>query len=722
MACTTPAKLTALPLLLISTEIKVDTWAFLTRKTNHQRCASMVRRDIYCLPYNRTPGYSDRHQIVDPLAFDSNVVLVGVADYASSSGKIVILRLDTHGGDDYFVAFNREHGINSDTRDYPDQVLITKEMPSDMSLLVGHLVEGGVHTIPNFAGSTDAVEIEVTEIDTSSNPAIARVRVGRRINTAPLDVFFLVDTTGSFSDDLPEFKSDALSIMDGILAANSDTRFGLGDFRDYPMSPYGGSADYAYQRVLDFPSDPTDNNKVATNTAIQALTIGWGNDAPESQLVALYQMATGSGQTGVPGCPSCDIAAGQDASFRSGAIKLASLWTDAGFHDSGTETSYPGPTYAQTIAALNALRRRRALQFEGTGVRVVGVARGSDAAALRDLTEVAEDTGAVATEDYDCNGDGTIDIFEGEAIVCPGGTGDAITAAFESVVKATVDAEKPVARCIDTPLTMSIDRGACSKMASISIDDNSYDPSGGSVIISQDPPTSSYEYQLGTTTVTLTVSNEAGTLISECQHQVTVIDDEDPKLFNVPDDATVECDNVPDAASVTATDNCDAIPRTIPHDEPEVIFTETRTNGNGECPSHYSLERLWETTDASGNHISETQIITVTDTTPPVITCNTHDIVPPDPPVTFKPSATDNCVDVDVEVVGFDCYEIKKNGKVVDKTSSCKVELDGDEAIISHSGGVGTQIDLFVEATDECGNVSRKTCSLDVLNPGHNKG
>lgn len=645
----------------------------------------------------------------------------GVADYGNNAGHLVVLRLDTNGGKDFFVAFNRQSGINSDTRDYPDQVLITEKQDNDMSLLVEHLVQGGVHTIPNFGGSTDAVEIEVTEIDTSDTPAIARIHVGRQVNTAPLDVFFLVDTTGSFSDDLPDFKADATSIMNSIMAANVDTRFALGEFRDYPKSPYGATGDFAYELKVDFPSDPNDDNMVAVDTSIQALTIGNGADHPESQLAALYQMATGTGQT-VTGCSACEIAEGQDATFRAGAIKVASVWTDSGFHDKATDSSYPGPTYLETITALNALRRRRSLQV-GSGIRVVGVARDNNPEAIGNLTELGRDTNALATEPYDCNGDGVIDILEGEPIVCPGGRGGAIALAFEGVVKATVNAQKPVALCKEID-PLNTDEGECSYLGTISINNGSHiasGVSGGIISIGQEPPAAEYEYLVGTTKVTLKVTEEVNGLTSFCESQVTVLDKEKPKLLGVPSNATVECDSVPVPAGVTATDNCDALPRTLSHDNPVVQFTEVRSDDNILCPFDYRLKRFWYAEDTSGNSISKTQIIAVDDTTPPDISCNTHDIVPPDAPITFIPTALDNCGDVGVEILGFDCWKITKKGKRVDKTGSCEVELGGGSVTILKSGGVGTSISFTVTAWDECENIQEQVCELKVLNPGKNK-
>src|SRR5689334_25017332 len=64
---------------------------------------------------------------------------------------------------------------------------------------------------------------------------IAFVNVGN----FPTDVYMLVDLTGSFLDDLPNFKAEAPNLISNLQTANPDTRFGLGMFKDYPIPPFG---------------------------------------------------------------------------------------------------------------------------------------------------------------------------------------------------------------------------------------------------------------------------------------------------------------------------------------------------------------------------------------------------------------------------------------------------------------------------------------------------
>jgi len=128
---------------------------------------------------------------------------------------------------------------------------------------------------------------------------------------------------------------------------------------------------------------------------------------------------------------------------------------------------------------------------------------------------------------------------------------------------------------------------------------------------------------------------------SSCMQTITVQDTTPPVITGVPADETVECDSVPAPAEPTAADNCD-------QDVP-VIFGETRTDGD--CPNRYTLTRTWTATDECGNSTNETQVITVQDTTPPVISgVPANEIVECDTvPAPANPTSSDNC-DPDVPV------------------------------------------------------------------------
>jgi len=62
---------------------------------------------------------------------------------------------------------------------------------------------------------------------------------------------------------------------------------------------------------------------------------------------------------------------------------------------------------------------------------------------------------------------------------------------------------------------------------------------------------------------------------------------------------------------LTATDNCDT-------NNIKVEFNEVRTDGS--CSSEYTLTRTWTAIDICGNQATHTQIISVTDSTAPIVT------------------------------------------------------------------------------------------------------
>jgi hypothetical protein len=247
-----------------------------------------------------------------------------------------------------------------------------------------------------------------------------------QMTEGPIDLFFLIDLSGSFSDDLPVFQAQAPGIISALKTANPNIRFGLGKLEDYPISPFGSASagDKAYERLVDLTFD-TD---VVLNT-IAGLFTRFGDDEPQSQLPALYQAATGAGQSlSGSGFPEASIPSGQQANFRDGATKIFLLLTDAPFHRPGDSGAipYPGPSFNETVAAIRAL----------DPPKVIGVSSGT--AAISDLREVAMATGAFAPpRGVDCDGNGTIDIPGGELLVCgisPSGVGvgEAIVALAEA--------------------------------------------------------------------------------------------------------------------------------------------------------------------------------------------------------------------------------------------------------------------------------------------------
>ena len=145
-------------------------------------------------------------------------------------------------------------------------------------------------------------------------------------------------------------------------------------------------------------------------------------------------------------------------------------------------------------------------------------------------------------------------------------------------------------------------------------------------------------------TRTWMTTDRAGNIYTD--EQLLTFLDETAPVFNedLPAHMEVSCDLIPEPPVLTASDNCDP--------DVEVTFNETLSGIDDDCASSYTITRTWSATDCSGNNISHTQVITVTDTTAPVfnetlpgdLTVSCEDV-----PVSATLTASDNC-DPQVEV------------------------------------------------------------------------
>lgn len=174
--------------------------------------------------------------------------------------------------------------------------------------------------------------------------AIDPLDIRTQIRTA--DVYFLMDTTGSMGGELDRLQNDLTSgsfisgcgggVMGAIRCTIPDAWFGVGYFDDYPYGSYGGSGDRVYRNVRDI-----DGSLPGAQSAMNGLSIHWGNDGPESNTQALWAVATGGGLgsylSARSGCP-----AGRWGypCFRDGTIPIVIHITDAPFHN-GPGDAYP---------------------------------------------------------------------------------------------------------------------------------------------------------------------------------------------------------------------------------------------------------------------------------------------------------------------------------------------------------------------------------------------
>ncbi|MFH2045325.1 MAG: PEP-CTERM sorting domain-containing protein [Pseudomonadota bacterium] len=137
-------------------------------------------------------------------------------------------------------------------------------------------------------------------------------------STAPVDVFFLADTTGSMYSEIAAVASGASAIMTGT-AGLGDVSFGVGSYRD------AGDA-YIYNLETDITSDT-----VTVQAGIDTWTAAGGGDWPEANLFALTEVA-------------------ETTSWRAGSTRILVWFGDAPGHD----PSVSGVTEADATAALVA--------------------------------------------------------------------------------------------------------------------------------------------------------------------------------------------------------------------------------------------------------------------------------------------------------------------------------------------------------------------------------
>lgn len=259
----------------------------------------------------------------------------------------------------------------------------------------------------------EAIHVVLPEGET----ATATLHLAADIHAA--DVAFLMDTTGSMGDEANAVRNNFMGIADLLSGMVPDVAFGVAQYHDYAISPYGGSLDAPYQLAQPMTAD-----RARVTAALEALSVSGGGDFPESQYEALFQLADGRGfdlngdgafqsQDVRPFVSSLADAFGGAVSgshvaddgafeiggigFRQGVFHVVVHVSDAHFRDpdSGWSLGNPGTSPSGKAAALAAL--------ENVGAHVIGVTSGPNPIAA--MTEVAHATNAVADRDGDGESD-----------------------------------------------------------------------------------------------------------------------------------------------------------------------------------------------------------------------------------------------------------------------------------------------------------------------------
>ena len=221
---------------------------------------------------------------------------------------------------------------------------LASESPRTFNQGVILLAQGGVSNQPTQAMVTRIEQLRQSWVKYFSETTDHNGEVDTRVKKRPVDVLFLLDLSGSFSDDLPVLKANFQSLLNDLVATTSPgSQFGVASFVDFPFSPYGTPPnDYTYKVDLAL----TTNTANVTST-INGLTTYDGFDLPQNQYEAIYQAITGEGVdlngdglfTGVG-----EVAPSSIGHFNPGVPLFILLFTDATFHNPDTESAYPTAT------------------------------------------------------------------------------------------------------------------------------------------------------------------------------------------------------------------------------------------------------------------------------------------------------------------------------------------------------------------------------------------
>ena len=235
----------------------------------------------------------------------------------------------------------------------------------------------------------------IKRVVTVSPGQVSNVPVSYLVNPdpTPLDVYFLVDTTGSMQPAIRGLQKSVLGIAQSLRAdLGQSACFGVGGVKDVEpdaTSTIAPTSTYVFKTFL--PVSPCDKapGLPMVSHAVQQLQEGGGGDPPEAQTLALKLAVTGGTSAFPPVVPA------QPADFRPDAFKVIVYISDAGSHEGN---GYP--TIPEVIKTLNV-----------SDVKVVSIAvqdgAGDFNAARAMMKQLAIGTGSLAPPSgVDCNGDG----------------------------------------------------------------------------------------------------------------------------------------------------------------------------------------------------------------------------------------------------------------------------------------------------------------------------
>ncbi len=227
---------------------------------------------------------------------------------------------------------------------------------------------------------------------------LSRELIAAELSADRTDILLLVDNSSSMAHEIEGIRAQLVDVLVPQIAERvNDAQLGVAVFSDFGEREVGErSHPYVLLQAI------TDDVERVVDAA-ERIELEYGGDSPETQLEALYQVATGEG-LGIYADPGPECAQGGRAGvcFRPGAFPIVMLFTDApmrnvfGISESGelspveilseveNEPFIPYlREYDETMEALNA-----------ESIRVVGLWSGA-VDGLDDMRRVARDSGAL---------------------------------------------------------------------------------------------------------------------------------------------------------------------------------------------------------------------------------------------------------------------------------------------------------------------------------------
>ncbi|MFT4183274.1 MAG: VWA domain-containing protein [Rhizobium sp.] len=242
-----------------------------------------------------------------------NDVLTGNSGANTLNGGAGDDRLNGGAGNDYLIGDKGNDILTDSTGD--DRM--NGGVGNDTYRVAGNsgsvLIEDstGTDTL-DASGTAGGVTIDLTPGATSNiNGRMVTLAPASGTVNAPLDVMFLQDLSGSFSDDIATVRTLVPNVITAINGIQADNRFGLASFID--------KGEYVYRTDLGLTT-----NQASLVNVLNGLSIGSGGDTPEAQIEALMQIAV----------------RGSEVGWRDTSLRVAVVLTDAPFHIAG-DSSYP---------------------------------------------------------------------------------------------------------------------------------------------------------------------------------------------------------------------------------------------------------------------------------------------------------------------------------------------------------------------------------------------